>query len=177
MPQAPAPRRIPVDHRVKGEQVKYWRELRASKAVRWETFPHFPLVLNANGSPWPPACMWLLDRARARPHKVSSLNPVVQGLRAYKQFLDEFGLQWDDFSAVDKLLRPTYLYKTHLQDLINAGAIEHSTASGACRRWRAFIGSYWRASGSASTPRMPLGSIGPSALKSSMARALSRSSR
>lgn len=125
----PAPGRIPVDHRVKGEPVKYWRELRASKAVKWETFPHFPLVLNADGSPWAPACMWLLDRARARPHKVSSLNPVAQGLRAYKQFLDEFGLQWDDFSAVDKYLRPTYHYKTHLQDLINAGAIKHSTAS------------------------------------------------
>jgi hypothetical protein len=135
----PAPGRIPVDHQVKGKRVKYWRELRASKSVKWETFPRFPLVLNADGSPWPPACMWLLDRARAKPHKLSSLNPVAQGLRSYKEFLDEFGLQWDDFSAIDKYLRPTYLFKTHLQDLINSGTLKHSTASS---RMHAVVGFY-----------------------------------
>jgi len=83
--------------------------------------------------------MWLLDRARARPLKVSSLNPVAQGLRAYREFLDEFGIQWDDFSSVDKYLRPTYLYKTHVQDLINSGAIQHSTASG---RMHTVVGLY-----------------------------------
>lgn len=135
----PAPGRIPVDHRVKGERVRYWRELRASKKMKWETFPQFPLVLNADGSPWAPACLWLLDRAWTKPHKVSSLNPVAQGLRAYKEFLDELGLQWDDFSAVDKYLRPTYLYKTHLQGLINSGAIKHSTAS---NRMHTVVGFY-----------------------------------
>lgn len=135
----PGPGRLPVDHQVNGRPVKYWRELRSSKTERWETFPRFPLVLNADGSPWAPACMWLLDRARANPLKVSSLNPVAQGLRAYKQFLDDFGLEWDDFSAVDKYLRPTYLYKTHLQSLINDGAIKHSTASS---RMHAVVGFY-----------------------------------
>lgn len=128
--EEPGSRRIPVDHMVKGERVKYWRELRASKLIKWETFPKFPLVLNTDGSPWAPACLWLVDRARANPLKASSLNPLAQGLRAYKRFLDEVGLDWDDFSAVDKYLRPTYLYKTHLQDLINSGAIKRSTASG-----------------------------------------------
>jgi hypothetical protein len=94
----PAPGRIPVDHQVRGQRIEYWRELRASEAVKWERFPHFPLVLNADGSPWAPACMWLLDRARARPLKISSLDPVAQGLRTYKEFLDEIGLQWDDCS-------------------------------------------------------------------------------
>jgi hypothetical protein len=83
--------------------------------------------------------MWLLDRARAKPHKVSSLNPLAQGLRAYKEFLDAFGLQWDDFSAIEKYLRPTYLYKTHLQGLINSGAVKHSTA---CNRMYAVVGFY-----------------------------------
>lgn len=78
----PAPGRIPVDHQVRGERIKYWRELRASKTIKWETYPQFPLVLNADGSPWEPACLWLLDRARAKPYKVSSLNPVAQGLRS-----------------------------------------------------------------------------------------------
>lgn len=89
--EEPGSRRIPVDHMVKGERVKYWRELRASKLIKWETFPKFPLVLNADGSPWAPACLWLVDRARANPLKASSLNPLAQGLRAYKRFLDEVG--------------------------------------------------------------------------------------
>lgn len=135
----PGPGRIPVDHQVQGNRVKYWRELRASKTTKWDTFPHFPLVLNADGSPWAPACMWLLDRARARPLQVSSLNPIAQGLRAYKVFLDEYELQWDDFSSVDKYLRPTYVYKKYLQDLINSGAIKHSTASG---RMHVVVGIY-----------------------------------
>lgn len=135
----PAPGRIPVDHQVRGERIKYWRELRASKTIKWETYPQFPLVLNADGSPWEPACLWLLDRARAKPYKVSSLNPVAQGLRSYKEWLDDLDIQWDDFSAVDKYLRPTYLYKTHLQDLINIGAIKPSTASG---RMHTVVGFY-----------------------------------
>lgn len=66
----PGPGRIPVDHQVKGERIKYWRELRASKTIKWETYPQFPLVLNADGSPWEPACLWLLDRKQwdGRPH-------------------------------------------------------------------------------------------------------------
>lgn len=126
----PAPGRIPVDHHVDGKRVKYWRELRASKITKWETFPQFPLVLNADGSPWAPACMLLLDRARARPLKVSSLNPVAQGLRAYKRFLDDYELRWDDFSSMDKYLRPTYMFKKHLQELIESGEIARSTARG-----------------------------------------------
>lgn len=131
--------RIPVDYSISGKRVKYWRELRASKTTKWETFPRFPLVLQADGSPWAPACMWLLDRARANPLKLSSLNPVAQGLRCYRDFLDQYGLDWDDFSAVDKYLRPTYLYKSHLQDLISNGTVAHSTASG---RMHAVVGFY-----------------------------------
>lgn len=126
----PGPGRIPVDHCVNGERVKYWRALRSAKLIKWEAFPHFPLVLNADGSPWAEACMWLLDRARAKPHKISSLNPLAQGLRAYREFLDSLGLAWNDFSQADKYLRPTYLYKTHLQGLVNDGVIQSTTARG-----------------------------------------------
>jgi hypothetical protein len=83
--------------------------------------------------------MWLLDRARTNPLKVGSLNPVAQGLRAYREFLDDFELDWADFSAVDKYLRPTYLYKTHLQSLIDSGDIKHSTAS---NRMNVVVGFY-----------------------------------
>jgi len=54
---------------------------------------------------------------------------LAESLRDYKVWLDEEGLEWDDFSATDKLLRPTYLYKTHLTDLINRAVIKSSTAA------------------------------------------------
>lgn len=121
--------RLPVDHQVAGQNVKYWRELRGSKSRRLETFPQFPVVLNADGSPWVPAYLWLLDRARVRLVRTSTLRPLAEALRDYKVWLDDEGLEWDDFSAPDKLLRPTYLYRTHLNDLIKRGAIKSSTAA------------------------------------------------
>lgn len=135
----PGPGHIPVDHQVKGQHVKYWRELAPDKERKWSTFPQFPLVLNGDGSPWAPACLWLIDRARARPLHLSSLPSVAQGLRDYLGFLEDMGLEWDDFSSIDKYLRPTYLYKTHLQDLINRGDAKASTAS---RKMSAVIGMY-----------------------------------
>ncbi len=135
----PGPGRLPVDHQVRGERVKYWRELQGTKLARWETFPLFPVVLCADGSPWAPACMWLLSRARANPRAVSTRTSLAQALRDYRAFLDEYGLGWDDFSAVDKYLRPTYLYRDHLQDLIHSRQIAKSTAS---RRMSGVIGLY-----------------------------------
>lgn len=130
---------LPVSHQHAGETVKYWRERQDGKSARWTTFPKFPLVLNADGSPWIPACLWLLDRAQAQPLKLTSLASVAQGLKDYRLFLDELGLDWEDFSAIDKYNRPTYLYKTYLQDLVNAGTIRRSTAS---RRMSVIIGLY-----------------------------------
>jgi hypothetical protein len=80
-----------------------------------------------------------MDRARTKPTKSRSLRPIAQDLRDYKVFLDDLGLDWDDFSSVDKLLRPTYVYLTHLQELINFGEIKPSTAS---RRMNTVIGLY-----------------------------------
>lgn len=125
----PGPGRIPVDHQVRGERVKYWRELQGTKLARWDTFPLFPVVLCADGSPWAPACMWLFSRARAKPRAFSTLKALAQDLAAYKGFLDDMALEWDDFSAVDKYLRPTYLYRSHLQDLIDSKKIAKTTAS------------------------------------------------
>lgn len=130
---------LPVNHQHGGQTIKYWREPEVGKAARWTTYPKFPLVLNADGSPWEPACLWLLDRAQARPLRLSSLASVAQGLKDYKVFLDDLGFEWDDFSAVDKYNRPTYLYRTYLQGLINAGEIKRTTAS---RRMSAVVGLY-----------------------------------
>lgn len=129
---------FPIDHQINGIKVKYWREIQPDKTSQ-RTFRKFPIVLNANGSPWEPAVLWLMDRARTNPTKSRSLRPIAQDLREYKVFLDDLGLQWCDFSSVDKLLRPTYVYLTHLQELINSGEIKPSTAN---RRMNTAIGLY-----------------------------------
>lgn len=109
-------------------------------ATRWTEFRSFPLVVDGSGAPWGPACLWLLDKAQAKPLNISSLRPLAQDLAAYKAFLDGLAVEWDDFSSVEKYARPTYLYRNHLHDLINAGELKRSTAS---RRMSTVI-SYYR---------------------------------
>lgn len=120
---------LPVDYRHHGKHIKYWREPTKPSATRWTEFRSFPLVVDGTGAPWAEACLWLLDRAQAKPLGINSLRPVAQDLAAYKTFLDELGLEWDDFSAVEKYARPTYLYRNHLHAQLNAGELKQSTAS------------------------------------------------
>lgn len=67
------------------------------------------------------------------------MRPVAQDLAAYKAYLDEVALEWDDFSAVDKYLRPTYFYRTHLIEQINARELAPNTAK---RRMSNVVGLY-----------------------------------
>jgi hypothetical protein len=120
---------IPVDHQHHGQRIKYWRDPVKPSATQWTTFRSSPLVLDADGAPWAPACLWLIDRAQAKPLSITSLHSLAQDLAAYKRFLDDAALDWDDFSSVEKYARPTYLYRNHLQELINAAELKKSTAA------------------------------------------------
>ncbi|MPS87137.1 integrase [Comamonas sp.] len=132
---------LPVDYLHGDQNIKYWRKPISAnaKAQRWSEFRLFPLILDREGAPWQPACMWLLERAQANPHTISSLRPIAQDLAAYKNFLDDFKIEWDDFSEVIKYLRPTYLYHTHLQGQVTKGSLKRSTAA---RRMSTVIGFY-----------------------------------
>ncbi|WP_052140381.1 site-specific integrase [Janthinobacterium lividum] len=130
---------LPVDHQINGVKVKYWRDTKFEAAHSRKTFAKFPIVLNADGSPWDPAVLWLMDKAKTNPGKLSSLLPIAQALRDYKVFLDDFGFDWSDFSSIEKLLRPTYVYLTHLRQLVSTGQIKPSTAN---RRMSTVIGLY-----------------------------------
>lgn len=121
--------RIPVDHHYGGKRIKYWRAPVSTTATRWTEFRGLPLVVDGSGVPWAEACLWLLDRAQAKPRAINSLAPVAQDLAAYRTFLDELALEWDDFSAVEKYARPTYLFRNHLHNQINADVLSQSTAS------------------------------------------------
>ncbi|WP_172580295.1 tyrosine-type recombinase/integrase [Vibrio harveyi] len=60
--------------------------------------------------------------------KAEDLSPCAQALRAYYQFLEDKGLDWDKFPPV-KRLKPTYLFRSHLLKQIKQGELAHSTAS------------------------------------------------
>ncbi|SUP10933.1 phage integrase [Vibrio vulnificus] len=45
--------------------------------------------------------------------KAEDLSPCAQALRAYYQFLEDKGLNWDKFPPV-KRLKPTYSFRSHL---------------------------------------------------------------
>ncbi|GIA95517.1 integrase [Vibrio cholerae] len=60
--------------------------------------------------------------------KAEDLSPCAQALRAYYQFLEDNGLNWDNFPPV-KRLKPTYLFRSHLLKQIKQGELAHSTAS------------------------------------------------
>ena len=130
---------VPVDHWHKGRHVKYWRAALGPGETRHKSFAKLPLVLNSDGSPWVPACLWLVERARAKPLGIASLKPLAQDLAAYRGYLDEMALEWDDFCAVDKYVRPTYLYRTRLSELVNARSLMPTTAK---RRMSSVIAFY-----------------------------------
>jgi hypothetical protein len=118
-----------VEYQRHGQHIKYWRAPIQPTATHWTEFRSVPLVVDGSGVPWTPACLWLLDKAQAKPRNISSLRPLAQDLAAYKAFLDGLALEWDDFSAVEKYALPTYLYRTHLHGLLNAGELKKSTTS------------------------------------------------
>lgn len=122
---------LPVDYLHGGDHVKYWRKPISTnaKAKRWSEFRLLPLILDREGAPWQQACLWLLERATTKPLNLNSLRPIAQDLAAYKTFLDDIETEWDDFSALDKYLRPTYLYHTHLHGQVNDGRLKRSTAA------------------------------------------------
>ncbi|WP_427772887.1 integrase [Comamonas thiooxydans] len=130
---------IPVEYVYKDKKVEYVREEVLPGATRWTQFRSIPAVLDDVGKPWAEACLWVLEKAQLNPRNIDSLKPIAQDLASYKIFLDDLGIDWRDFSAVEKYARPTYLYKTHLQALLNDGLLKKSTAS---RRMSSVIGFY-----------------------------------
>lgn len=127
--RSPGDGALPVDHQHDGQPVKYWRNRVSPSATRWTEFRSLPLVLDGAGVPWQQACLWILEKAQAKPRNIDSLKPIAQDLAAYRTFLEELSLEWDDFSAVEKYARPTYLYRNHLHHQVNLGELKRSTAS------------------------------------------------
>lgn len=102
-------------------------------------FNLFPVVLCASSLPWTEATLYLLYKIESVIHPVmSTLNGIAEDLSAYRRFLDEEMIQWDNF-PFQKLARPTYRYSSYLRTAVYSGDM---AASSARRRMGAVIAFY-----------------------------------
>lgn len=88
----------------------------------------FPAVLDSHGRPWAEANIYLMARMSqdARP-VMTTYSSLADDLGAYRKFLDEYNLDWTKFPA-QKLLKPTYRFRSHLKLAINTGELSTGTA-------------------------------------------------
>jgi hypothetical protein len=102
-------------------------------------FNLFPLVLDSNGAPWAEAVLYILSRLEDQIRPNMTTNSIIaDDLAAYRQFLDEEGIDWMDFPA-QKLRRPTYRFNSRLKLLIRIREIAAGTAK---RRMSSVVGFY-----------------------------------
>lgn len=109
------------------------REQHTYKYRKSDDFPtniynHFPIVLNAAGSLWVEANMFLLDKLKSVKHVPSkTLESKACDLVMYKRWLDAEDIDYLNFPK-RIMARPTYRYCAHLHEQINCASIKHSTA-------------------------------------------------
>lgn len=103
-----------------------------------ENFLHFPILLNEDGSPWKYGVLYLLFKLKQykKPSPLT-LDSIADGLKHFKIFCDREDI--DYLSAPRKVLRPTYLYREHLNYLVKKGQIVSSTLQS---RMSAVVGFY-----------------------------------
>jgi hypothetical protein len=102
-------------------------------------FNHFPVVINADGTPWNHANLYLLNRLKEfRLPSYKTLASIANDLVAFKRFIDVDRIDYLH-SPKRKINRPTLRYRFHLQDEINSGRQAIATAK---RRMQSVIGFY-----------------------------------
>jgi len=94
---------------------------------RWN---QFPVVLNADGSPWEEACLFLLDLIESNHNpNMTTYSGKSYELVAFKQFVDKNEIDYFHFPK-KKRERPTYAYRDHLQEKVDLGELSAATAKG-----------------------------------------------
>lgn len=76
-------------------------------------YPTFTAVLNADGSPWLDASLYLYDCAYEESGHYKTIAKRASDLADFKRVIDEEGIDYLSASR-DKLKRPTYFYLSHL---------------------------------------------------------------
>lgn len=109
----------------------HYRLVRVDQAERGFNYNLFPVVLDRNAAPWPLGTMYILAKLEAEATPVmTTYQSRADDLGAYREWLDtqdrpdELIFQFPKM----KLRRPTYRYRGHLQNQIQAGEIAPATA-------------------------------------------------
>jgi len=103
-----------------------------------DNFLHFPILVEDNGSIWKHGSLYLLSKLKNyQKPSPKTLDSIATDLKNFKEWCvnDEV----DYLSAPRKVLRPTYLYRSHLQQLLRDGKISPNTIK---RRMSAVVGFY-----------------------------------
>ena len=101
-------------------------------------FLHFPILINDDGSIWKQGSLYLLSKLKNyQKPSPKTLDSIATDLKTFKEYCDEENI--DYLSAPRKVLRPTYLYRSYLQQLLRNGKISPNTIK---RRMSAVVGFY-----------------------------------
>ncbi len=121
----------------------YYRFVLDEQAGRGFNYNLFPVVLDREGVPWPLGTLYILSQLEAETYPVmTTYQSKADDLGAYKEWLDTQDRPDDlmyQFPKI-KLRRPTYRYRGHLQQQIQACEIAPATA----RRRMGTVVSFYR---------------------------------
>ena len=103
-----------------------------------DNFLHFPILVHNDGSVWKHGSLYLLSKLKNyQKPSPKTLDSIATDLKHFKEYCENEGI--DYLSAPRKVLRPTYLYRSHLQQLLRDGRISPNTIK---RRMSAVVGFY-----------------------------------
>ncbi len=103
-----------------------------------DNFLHFPVITHDDGSIWKHGSLYLLSKLKNY-QKLSpkTLDSIATDLKHFKEYCKNEDI--DYLSAPRKVLRPTYLYRSYLQQLLREAKISPNTIK---RRMSAVVGFY-----------------------------------
>lgn len=114
-------------------------EKKAQTEFYVDTFNHFPVVINDDGSPWIHACLYLLYRLKNSLNpRYSTFSSITSDLLCFKRFLEKENVDYL-YSPKRRLSRPTIKYRMHLQENILDLRLSQNTAR---RKLQTVIGFY-----------------------------------
>jgi len=108
---------------------------RYRELYRWN---NFPCVINADGTPWINANLYLLNQAESvESSDLKTIESKALNLAAFKRFLDEYEIDYLS-TPKRKRERPTYAFRDWLQDQVDLGEISQTTARGRISHLKSF---------------------------------------
>lgn len=103
-----------------------------------DNFLHFPIITYDDGSIWKHGSLYLFSKLKDyQKPSPKTLDSIATDLKHFKEYCNRENI--DYLVAPRKVLRPTYLYRSHLQQLLRDGKISPNTIK---RRMSAIVGFY-----------------------------------